>query len=312
VLDRRLPDRRWTSVIRQSGLPAGIVVALVVVTAAAQLEAAGGPVVVLLTVFAVMVSAATAVLAAVSAPLAGSPLLGWVSLLGGYSLVVLPLSRGLLSPAPSPAAGTGAAPDAEVVFAALRLVALLVIALAVLALARGTLRSAHRQRGSWPPGWRPPSRPCPAGRASRAPRPRDPQRALRAGRHRRADPGLRRRAGARPAAGGRGARAGPVADDPAAGRARNRAAAAAAGVTAVEQARDELPPARGRSRCSSSTAARSPPHPRCRSPPSRTHIGSQPRRTVSPRPPNDNGAGTPVRGYGRRRAAPGGYQAMPS
>ena len=133
--------------IRQAGLPAGIVVVLVVVTAAAQLEAAGGPVVVLLTVFAVMVSAATAVLAAVSAPLAGSPLLGWVALLGGYSLVVLPLSRGLLSPAPSPAAGTGAAPDAEVVFAALRLVALLVVALAVLALARGTLRSAHRQRG---------------------------------------------------------------------------------------------------------------------------------------------------------------------
>ncbi|HWM57718.1 MAG TPA: hypothetical protein VNO83_07790 [Pseudonocardia sp.] len=139
---------RWTSAIRQSGLPAGIVVALVVLTAAAPLEAAGGRVVVLLTVFAVMVSAAAAVLAAVSAPLAGSPLLGWLALLlGGYSLVVLPLSSGVLSPAPSPAAGTGAAPDAEVVFAALRLVALLVIALAVLALTRGTLRSAHRQRG---------------------------------------------------------------------------------------------------------------------------------------------------------------------
>jgi signal transduction histidine kinase len=109
--------------------------------------AGGGLAEFLLTLFGVMISAATAVLAAVCARLSHSAQLAWLALLlGGYSLVVLPLASGILHPLAYWGGGTLESGPA-VVFAALRLLALLVTAAGVIVLAGRSHRAVQLSRG---------------------------------------------------------------------------------------------------------------------------------------------------------------------
>ena len=107
---------------------------------------AGGPIGFLLTLFAIMVGTATAVLAAVCARLSRSAQQAWLALLlGGYSLVVLPLASGIQQPT-AYGAGEGVESAPAVVFAALRLLALAVVAAGVIGPAAQAHRAAQQAR----------------------------------------------------------------------------------------------------------------------------------------------------------------------
>jgi signal transduction histidine kinase len=121
----------------------GVAASLLVDMAAAP--ASGGLAEFLFTLFGVMISTATAVLAAVYARLSQSAQLAWLAVLVG-SPVVLPLVSGILaSSAPGTGGTLGSGP--AVAFALLRLLALLVVAAGVTVLAGRSHRAVQRRRG---------------------------------------------------------------------------------------------------------------------------------------------------------------------